>query len=98
VMSIETDIAELKVKVEYICSFIEEDRKKFERHIIESDPYRKKVEIIDSMRNEMKIHIEDDRKAFKLVYKLVAASMIITILNQYAPNVVGQVIKLLFHV
>jgi len=63
-MSIESELAELKIDMKYIKSFIEEDREKFQKHIEESIPYRREVEKIKPLADALSSHSNQNILSF----------------------------------
>lgn len=67
------DIAVIKNDMQYVRSFIEEDRAKMAEHIRTSEAYRKKVDAIIGVEDKLKDHETTDRWMFGTIIIIVLA-------------------------
>ena len=80
-MTEKSDIELIKKDIAYIRQFIEEDRKKFDKHIEESFSYRTKVdemsaggnEKLKSFFKEFRNHVISDQWAFGIMVTMLLA-------------------------
>ena len=81
-MSIESELAELRTDIKYIKAFIDEDRAKFNKHIEESEVYRREVEKMSSLSDRLTTHSNQDillfEKASKQAIKFFKINMIVS--------------------
>lgn len=68
---LKTDIELIKKDIQYIKQFIENDRKRFEKHIEESELYRIKVDTFGAIDSKMNDHIVQDRWMFGIIITLL---------------------------
>ena len=75
-MSLETDVAEIKTKVEYIEKEIRTTVNDFKAHVASAQSYRDKVNAFDGVKKELDSHVIADRWFYGLVVTMLMAIIV----------------------